>query len=514
MKSIPSKNITGLLLMLLFIFTNCSKDLSTLDVNKLPDISVDTTGQSTLNIFQFDELKLRPKIIASNLNDHKLSYEWRINIEPRSLEYVTIGTEEILSYEVSFAPTTPTHLHQVLLTITDENTGIKYLQNWPLSIRNSIGEGLVIAETYDGVNADISHLMTPLVTPDYSDEKIRHKIYSGVNGTTIPGLIKTMMYTRFGNLNVMLSSTDNSLFTINTLDYQLGVQNEKLFYAEQASYGAAFMAAHRSPQNDIIISKEKMYVTWLQLTRFGLPSVNSYKIPNIVAVNAHPGSNINLNFYSEDKGHFAFQPSFGSFGDRNMRAVPSFAGVFNPNSVVNKANVAAGVSSQGDFLHVLKDKTSNKFELYVLDQGGYDNINYEVIPSKPKRFVDLSGAPEIDQAIHFVLLDDQSVLLYATKTKIYAAIYSASTPSYGIRYTVAQGEEITTLKTYYQADYPHSSRTYFERNGKQLILSTYNGTEGKVHILPLVNQGIANIDQANIKTYGGFGKILFTTTQL
>ena len=516
MKNINKSIILGLVTLLMTSFWGCKDDLSTLDTIKLPDITVDTTGQRMLNIFQFDRLQLNPKVIEKDLNGHTLSYEWSINLEPRSIDYITIGTTKQLDYEVSFAPTNQDYYHQVLLKITDENTRIAYYQAWPLSIRNSIGEGLVIAETHDGVNTDISHIMSPLVTPDYSEEKIRHKVFSGVNGYTIPGLVNYMMYARLGSTNVMLSATPNSLFTINTLDYQMGVKNEALFYAEQPSYGAAYMVSTNNTQNEIIVHDKKIYASWLQLTRFGLPSVTSYTIPNILAINADASSpqNVRMSFYSEENGHFAFQTTFSSFGDRTIKPVPSFAGVFNPANVPNKVNVAAGANKQGDFLHLLKDKQTNKFELYILDGGSWDDVNWVVLPSKPKQYADLSGAPEIDQATQFVILDDQSVLLYATKTKIYAVMYSASTPSYGLRYTAAGGEEITTLRTYHQAHYPKETGPFFSRNGKQLVLSTYNGSEGKVHILPLINEGLANIDQANIKTYSGFGKILFTTTQL
>src|SRR5690606_40665109 len=68
------------------------------------------------------------------------------------------------------------------------------------------------------------------------------------------------------------------------------------------------------------------------------------------------------------------------------------------------------------------------------------------------------------------------------------------------------------LPIYYQTDYPKrfadAQSPYFVHNGKQLLLSTYNGSEGKLSILPLINPGLANIDQAKVKTFEGFGKIL------
>ncbi len=513
MKSKIIKSGIVLFALLFFLFVGCKNDISTLDLNKLPEVSVDTTNQSTLSVFQFDDLVLEPKIIDKEGIDQHLSFEWFINLEPFSAEYVSIGKEKKLTYNVRVIPTRSGYPYQIVLKIYDNKNGLEHIQDWPLIVRNAIGEGVVVVETYDGHNTDISHIMSPLVTPDYTDEKIRFKIYSSVNNTTLEGLVNNMVYTRFAGNNILLGGTSNSMFSIKTLDYSLDKKDEAFFYASQPSYGPSYIGG--VVQNDVFVRDNRLYAGWLEISKFGLPQSNTFKIPNTIALNArYDYPNIVLSFYSEDLGKFIYQPSLASFGDRVMRAVPSAASPFDPSNITNKQNIAAGVNTNGDFIHLLKDRATQKFGIYILDGGGYDSDDYVVIPSKPKQFVDLSNAPEIDQAISFVILDNQQVLLYATKTKIYGVVYSTSTPIFGVRYAVASGEDITSLRAYYQADYPKQSRNYFARNGKQLILSTYNGAEGKVHILPLINEGVANIDQTNIKTYGGFGKILLTTTQL
>ena len=59
-------------------------------------------------------------------------------------------------------------------------------------------------------------------------------------------------------------------------------------------------------------------------------------------------------------------------------------------------------------------------------------------------------------------------------TKIYAMIYSASTPYFEERYTVPAGVEITTLQVYQQPGYyAGSSDDFIATNNKQLVMSTY-----------------------------------------
>src|SRR5690606_9467627 len=116
----------------------CRDDLSTLDVNTIAGVGIDTTGNGTLSVFQFDTLVVKPKL-STEIDESNLSYEWKINIGPRQIEYEMIGRERDLSYPISYRPTNSGDVHQILLTITDNNTGLQYVMGWPLTIRNSIG---------------------------------------------------------------------------------------------------------------------------------------------------------------------------------------------------------------------------------------------------------------------------------------------------------------------------------------------------------------------------------------
>ncbi|MCY4780733.1 PKD-like family lipoprotein [Sphingobacterium sp. UT-1RO-CII-1] len=518
MKNIKNILKIGLNLFLLLVITSCKDDLSTVESITLPEIKVDDADKKDLTVFQFDRLQFEPKIVQEGSESDNLSYEWKINMEGRSIEYVVIGMDKKLDYEVNFPPTSLGYEHQVLLKVTDENTGIAYLHDWKLTIRNGIGEGLVIVETYDGQNTDLSHVMSPLVTPDFNEEKIRYKVFSSANAYPIEGLVNNLIYTQVKSKKSLLGSTNSSLFNIDMLDYQLEKRNEELYFVPQASYGADFLGT--IVQNEVIIRDGKLFASWMELNNIGLPFTNNFKVPAIVGLNArYDYPTVVLNFYSEDLGTFVYQPALSTFGDREMKRVAAATGAFNPNSVRDHENLAAGVNERGEFIHLLRDKQNQERSLFILDGGEYDGDNGVVISPKPLRKISLADAPEIDQAILYVILPNQNVMLYATKTKIYGVVYGGSKPSFGVRYTAINGEEITSLKVFQQADYPKRSvwndeNRHFEKNNKQLILGTYTGSEGKVHILPLVNEGLANIDQKNIKTYNGFGRILFTTTQL
>lgn len=490
-------------------FFACKKDLSSLDINKIGGVTVDTTGMGILDVFQFNHLVVKPKITTS-LKDADLIYEWRINVDPSDTTSLLLSSNKELDGEIRLKPNDFQKYYQLRFVATDKSNGLKYITTWKVNVRNSIGEGLVIAETSaDGNSTDISHIMSPLVTPNYSDVSIKHHLYSAINRNTIPGLVKQLRFTNMYGVNTMLGITNNRIVRINTLDYTLAGSNDDLFVSHTGTFQPERLDGIQ--QGDLYLENGKFTFTYLGANKkFGTPYDSKFNIPAQIALNRSANAVVVINFYDEIKGTFAYLPSL-NFGDKTTYAYPSKAGEFNAGNLPGKTNLASGIGVDFDFIHVLKDKTTGKKEMYLF-KAGENDVNYNLTPPSPKAFFDLSNAPGINEATSFVFMDNQKVMYYATATKIYAMVYGTSTPIFEERYAVPAGESITTLQLYQQSNYPYGD-SYLPGNNNQLILSTYGGTEGKVYILPLKNLGVGNIDLSAIKTYTGFGKITAITPQ-
>lgn len=502
-------------IILLLTTVSCYEDNSTLDVNTINEVVIDTTGVSKLSVFQFENLQVTPNLDFGDLSESDLSYEWLLNFSPNDTVFALVGEQKNLDYEVRLPPNKSGTNHLLYYKITDNQNNLTYSVAWPLTVKNNIGEGLVIAETSDGLTTDISHIMSPEVTAGYTGESVKHHVYSAINATTFDGLIKQLQFATIYGVDAVLGITDNSMIRINTLDYTFGGKNEDLFFAVNPNLQAGSLNA--TIQTDVFVGNGKLIPTYLGASKkFGLPMDFDYQVPAEIALNGFNVSSkpVVLNFYDELNESFIYLPTF-KFGDTQMKPVPgSTTGAFNPENVKNKENVAANVSNTGDFRHLLRDKTTNELTLYILDGGVYEYPS--PIPPAPKAAFSLATAPEIDSATHFVFLEDQRILYYATNTKIYAMLYTSNTPTFELKYTAPAGEEITTLQVYKQAGYPHDRRAaneYIATNNKQLILSTHNGSEGKVSILPLINFGVGNIDTSNIKTFNGFDLVTAIGTQ-
>lgn len=485
------------------LITSCIDDKSSLDINDIPGVAVDVTGMETLSVFQFDHLIVNPTVNSIGLSDSDLSYEWKINIQYNDTNYTVIGTEKNLDYEVRLRPNEGSRYYQLVYTVTDITRDLDYITAWATTVKNNLGEGLVIAETVENSKTDLSLIMSTELTTDFDGEKILHHIYSANNNDEyLEGIVKQLHFTTIQNVNSILALTENSIQQIKTFNYIAGGINDDLFFAAKDSYHPQMMAS--IIQNDIYIGNGQFTPTYLGISpKLGLPYDFSYQLPDHIAIIPTPNPPVVLNFYDEVLEGFVYLPSV-MYGDKTMYPTPASTGLaFNPVEVTNKVNLAAATSQTGDFMHLLKDKTTNELALYVFD-GGVKQYPSPIPPS-PKVFVNLSSAPEIGDAIDFVFMDNQKVMYYATSNKIYAVMFASSNPVFELRYTAPAGEEITTLQVYNQVGYPNGS-DYIATNNKQLIMSTYS-TEGKVYLLPIINLGAGNIDEANIKTFGGFGKI-------
>lgn len=509
------KNILNILAVLLLVIVthSCFEDTSSLDLNTIQGVEIDTTGVSSFSVYQFDNLKVEPNLSYEGLTESQLSYEWKINLVPNDTIYQVLSDTRNLDSEIAFPPTNPGYYHQLVYTVTDVDTDLKYIMTWPLTVLNNIGEGIVVAETADGTTTDISHIMSAAVTTDFEGESVKHHVYSKINGTTIPGLTKQLKYYQIYGKNAVLGITDNMIYRIEPLDYTLAGTNNDLFYVAEPTYNP--QALGQVYQGSLLINDGKLTSTYFGASqKFGTSFSSSYTVPDIIAANPIANPPVTINYYSEDIDKFVYQPSITSFGDRNRYEIPANPiGAFDPATQTNMVNLAAGTGTNGDFRHLLKNESTGAIGLYIFDGGV--SVYPDIIPPSPIAFYDLTNAPDIAQAKSFVFLDDQKVMYYATDNKIYAVLYATSTAVIQERYSVPTGEELTVMQIYQQADYPfRSSGSYLPLNNKALMMATYNGTEGKVYLLPFINTGIGNIDTANIKTFTGFDRITALCSQL
>ncbi len=231
--------------------------------------------------------------------------------------------------------------------------------------------------------------------------------------------------------------------------------------------------------------------------KFGLPQYVDYKAPDEIAHTLSNPSNVVITYYDETNNCFVFIRSFAPWIPFEYKKVAiGTEPAFDTENLPNKVNLAAGYNTDEGFLHLLKDTQTGNIEMYTIK---------DEYPPVANKVYDFSGATDIENARFFVFCPDQKVVYYATSNKIYAILYGGGEPVSSLKYTAPAGEEITTLQIFRPSEYPFAAST-LPTTYKQLIMSTYSN-QGKVYIMPMINLGSGNIDEANIKTFDGFGKI-------
>lgn len=513
-----SKIFVLLLITLAIAYSGCRKDNSSLDMNKIPGVIIDTTGMSTVSVYQFDNLVITPKLIHEGIDEKDLAYSWRLTLGSTDTTSVELSRERNLDEPIRFNPSTPGSEQRLIYTVTDTKHDLKYIVKWRLTIYNNIGMGLVVADTDGNGNSDLNHIMHPDVTLNYSGESVKLAVYSSLNGKFINGDIKRVKFIKVFDGNSVFALTNNSITRVNTLNYKTAGTNSDLFFAQTTVTNVQNL--YDAYQIDPLIVNGQFYATWLNINKkWGTPLDNSFRFPEIMAINSHSGNQGNpkyeplhvVNFYSEELGAFVYMKALTQFGDRTPYRAPVVANqAFNANDLPNMTNLAAGITVDKGFLHILKNKTNGNIGFYLFNGGSEDENG--VYPPFPLSYFDLSAAPGIAQATRFQILDDQRVFYYATGNKIYAVMYGGSTPIVEERYSAPNDEQITTIDVYRHPGYPLLD-SYIATNNKLLIVSTYSN-EGKVHFMPIRNPGLGTLDVANMKTFTGFRKVTAVGPQL
>lgn len=379
---------------------------------------------------------------------------------------------------------------------------------WPLLVLNNLGEGLVVATKAGSNTSDLSLIMSPRVTANFEKIKVQRGIFSSANGHKIQGIVKEMLFipSWYGK-KALLAITGHSIIRINPIEYKLAGKNKDLFYYHDANFKPQALARIRQ-KTFIVEGGVLTAVSFGGSKKIPVPFGGNYVAPSELAISTGA---VKMCFYDEVNNNFHYYPvSF--FNQTLTKVAADTSGAFNPANLKNKVNIAAGSSESGHFRFLLSDTKTNADTLYILDSGvfGFPNT-----PPAPIKKIDVSGAPHINQANEVVIADNQKVIYYATDTKIYAIVYGGANVIYDLRYTVSGGERITTLQYYHEVGYPYKNYNppFIKTNGKQLIMSTYNGSEGKVYLLPITHLGIGTINEANVKVFGGFGKVTAITPQ-
>lgn len=499
--------LLGCLTAMTFIFSCSYEDMSTKADHLITDIVIDTVGMGP--VFQVsygDTLALRPRVSRLGNEADNFSYEWRLSLSPNATTniaaYKVVGKEKYLSYKVDVDP--DARVYKLWYRVTDNLTGLLKSVIWDVEVLATSGQGLVVADTDDGMTSDLSVIQNYVFTLGMNEEQptiYRRNLLAQKYGVRFDGVIRGINYQQCYLMkkmgNYLFGYTKNQLIQMNTLDYSYVFRGSELLYDQSVELNVENAITLSNNHFDysyaqVMVTNGKMYrknstsaySSAPQFPKYGLPFTGGYVANGKISMRA-----ATFMFYDEQNGQFNYLSN--SAGEITTPTIPAFTpgNQFDPGKVPGYQVLAAGGAASD---HVFILKKEHLYQMYLLKNNGTANT-----------IKDISAAPDIDKAIAWVICDNQTVVYYATPDHIYAIKYPLSS-AMTFDHVYSSEDEITGLSLLRKT----SKKILYDKTA--LVMTTY-GVEGKVWILPIANLGIPDFDESKIRFFDGFKRITAVT---
>ncbi len=530
------KNIlkSTILLLSALLLNSCFVDKSGLDTNKFNDIVIDAPSMpSILRVEYLEDVTYNPTVtMEGNTNLADVSYKWEINQTPGSTNFVVIGNTKELTTTIKNQILSAAYT--LIFTARDEKHGVEYQKSWPLYVSSSFREGIVVADTKDGINSDLSLIMDNDITTSYTrGVNIKYEIWKTTTGTSFPALVKNISYSLHKpsailTKNILTTIFDNKdIKMYNCEDYTVYKTAEQIFPGKTSTFDPqAFYTINNATWMLVANNIAYLFANNQGITAFALPASGVNYVDNAIAVaDNSSGSGPYAFWYNNNTGKF--HDIAMTFTTPASGAEYTTQGVFDPTNLPGRRMIAGDVSVDGVTpTMLLKNTTTNNYELYSISFS-YSDVNYNTIPSAPKLKVDLPAdlTPILNSAVSVFFCMFDPIMYVATSTKIYAVNFGGGIVSYSEKYTAPSGEQIVKAKLFVQGRYRLNRKEFNATSGpiyeaplalntKAVIVATKKGEfEGQVYLVPQGTPGTGDLNSASAKKYSGFGKILDFTIQ-
>lgn len=497
---------------IIFALTGCFQDKSTFDVDKIDDIKIEVlsinyfdTSTEAIIIPTLDVLKIKIKATKGSNTNPDVSYKWMLNPAPWLMPDLDLGDQDQIEYKIPLRIST-TEPYRLSITVTDNETGIKYYKEWKLFVSGKFSEGIVVAHTSDNLTSDMSFVSSQLFSEKVAQEYIDRNLFSTAQGSNMDGLITNMIYYSSQRSVFGVTSTKES-FRVSANDFSLYGYGKDLFTYDAITTSNAMGVYYGNNGNVYLVDNGLIYAAY---------SANSHKFPTAIHYNSSPPYYIDgpVVCYTYNPGDRARAIFYESKSNKikviKATSSPLYTKVYDlKTGVNNKESVGGGISSNEKLALILKDKSTGVHTIYSAYNGTELPApqNMDEVTS-----VDIPSGNDIENAKEFFVCDNQPVIYYSTSNAIYAINIQTGTPIVSKKYTASAGEEITSMKVYQQSWYQANRKkadTPIDSHNKTMLISTYNSASkaGKLIAIPIINLGEGNLDKANQKEFSGFTKI-------
>ncbi len=475
----------------------CAKDKGNYEYQNVPKIEVnDQSIVGTIFIQQGSSLKLNPEIQLNGNNDD-LTYEWFVYLNSPSASYVQDSTKisntKNLDYIIDPNIFTIGETYKLTFKVTNNINGISSFHFYQLSISDIFTQGWMFLEDKSG-KADLSMIL--------NNGTVYHDIYSFRNSNhpivnpksfTISNASITDDVGPSGKKYYIVGQTDAVELDGTTMKKRFDY--EYLFFSPPKIIKPSYIAWGGSSGSNVgvLLNDGHVHINMVG----GFPGAKKFgaqlRSPNNGYDYALAPQHISGNSYTDTYNIIMFDTKNKRFYGVTTSALNSFDEANQNSSIFDMNNVG---------LDLIKLDSSNITEIrnaIMKDDGGKGYLlQFRTLRNASNPSITVGKqeiiSPGIAQASDITASTLSPHLFYENDGKLYR--YEVTSNTYTIEYTLPSNEIATKIK--------------FQKHGygnsiPRLILSTWNGSEGKVYFFKINQTGaIESLD----KTFSGFGKII------
>ncbi|NII29067.1 hypothetical protein HB364_28570 [Pseudoflavitalea sp. X16] len=418
----------------LLLLGACHKDKGNYTYHDVPALYVDTAGtQTRFEVFQSqDKVTINPKLIYDG-NASQLSHLWRLYVATNVFD--TLSRYKQIDVTIPRPPGTYTLEYEAV-----DSTGRKALMQYTVVVVPPIPSGWMVAYETAAGNTDVDVIRAPEFITGVKDTVMRN-VYSKRNGATMPGKPVAIYYltTAFTHLY-----TDKTGEKLQNTDFGFVQNYQQMFLlgnppatpAPQGFYPGSFNGGMLIDNGGVYWTSENSYVGKVTVDAKGYEAA-----PFIYTQYAKQGG-----FYDQLNRRFVVieqqtsQASLYPNADATAR--------FNLNNIGKQLlyiergfgeNPSPAVDPYK--YSIFKDVSGNGRYLYV--------INFQKPATPDVAAVDITTAPDIQDAQYFAVSNLGPAMLYATAQKVYnfqvnTASNTISTPA--VAFQAPAGEAITCMR--------------------------------------------------------------------
>lgn len=479
----------------------CFEDEGNYEYHELPAFYVDTVGvQTALTITQFDALSMESHLVYEG-DKSGLEFTWSIYAGSSHGSDVfadTLAKTENLSATIEASPGNYT----IEFCAMEKATGVRTTMCYAVTVESATGTGLLVYYQKDGT-ADCDLIKTPLFNGTLTESTVTRQIYSQANPDyPLTGELVGCGFLNSGNTSWVTLMTETDAVQLSYEDMSIMREFDEMFWsAPETCKPQGYYFANSL---EVLVNDGKVYtdiISWAEKPLFASAKIlmnDDYQSASC----AYAGYGQTLIVYDELKGRFLYSNVFSS--ELLEIDYDPAKSAYDMTAIGEKTclYMDRGYSNESAWYGyaVMKDKSTNEHSCYVYVTNTAISGCYGIA------VLDLAACEEIEKAQYYAFGRRGPVLYYATNTAIYKVNYDLNTqevvPASDAAWTCPAGETITSVRMFVETglDLEESA------DSKYLLVSTYNGSEGKLYVLGAdVVSGSLSIEPMEI--FIGFGEI-------